>query len=351
MPNQVRSQARPMGLLAIFLLAVSTADAAGRIEINQASVESSGGFPHTITSPGSYVLTGALTAPNDTTAILLATSEVVLDLNGFSISGGASCTQGDCPSGLAGGILSLSQTQHGHRTTVRNGVVRGFAGDCIRLGSQARIDDVLVSECGRRGIVVGAGSVSTFVRVSATGEDGIVMNGSDPPSIYAHSTVASSGLGGSTSADVVGGRASAGSSCSDASCVSLPARRYYLTIGVFDGSEAMSACASGYHMASMWEILDPSNLRYDTSLGWTQLDSGLGPPNLTAGWIRTGTPATFGGAGGESCNGYSTTAGNGTAVNLSRAWDAAAASDPDIPAWSAFVSSCSSDRRVWCVED
>jgi hypothetical protein len=46
-------------------------------------------------------------------------------------------------------------------------------------------------------------------------------------------------------------------------------------------------------MASMWEISDPSNLRYDTQLGVTTADSGFGPPAGTSfvaffGWVRTG---------------------------------------------------------------
>jgi hypothetical protein len=64
-------------------------------------------------------------------------------------------------------------------------------------------------------------------------------------------------------------------------------RKFYLTQDGYDGSQALSACAQGYHMASLWEILDPSNLSYDTSLGATVADSGSGPPN-GSGWIRTG---------------------------------------------------------------
>ena len=46
-----------------------------------------------------------------------------------------------------------------------------------------------------------------------------------------------------------------------------PARGYQVTTGTFDGSQALTACASGYHMASIYEIYDTSRLRYDTSLG------------------------------------------------------------------------------------
>ena len=40
-------------------------------------------------------------------------------------------------------------------------------------------------------------------------------------------------------------------------------------------------------MASLGEIHDTSNLRYDTDLGLTLADSGFGPP-IVFGWIRTG---------------------------------------------------------------
>jgi hypothetical protein len=45
----------------------------------------------------------------------------------------------------------------------------------------------------------------------------------------------------------------------------------------------------GYHTASIWEVLDPSNLRYDTTQGFMEADSGSGPPTAS-GWIRTGRP-------------------------------------------------------------
>ena len=78
----------------------------------------------------------------------------------------------------------------------------------------------------------------------------------------------------------------------------LQPRKFYLTkTEDYTGSQALSACASGYHMASLWEIFDTSNLRYDTALGASSTDSGSGPPVAVYfglghfegdGWIRTG---------------------------------------------------------------
>ena len=56
-------------------------------------------------------------------------------------------------------------------------------------------------------------------------------------------------------------------------------RQFYLSLVLVDGSDALSTCAEGYHMASLWEIADPSNLAYNTALGCTKPDSGQGPPS------------------------------------------------------------------------
>ena len=34
-------------------------------------------------------------------------------------------------------------------------------------------------------------------------------------------------------------------------------RSFYLTMTGHDGNDVLTACAAGYHMASMWEIVDP----------------------------------------------------------------------------------------------
>src|SRR5262245_7913813 len=45
--------------------------------------------------------------------------------------------------------------------------------------------------------------------------------------------------------------------------------RFYLSTDTFDGAHALAACSQGFHMASLWEIFDPTNLKYDTTLGQT----------------------------------------------------------------------------------
>lgn len=134
-----------------------------------------------------------------------------------------------------------------------------------------------------------------------------------------------------------------------------PARgpsRYYLTTTLHDGNEALTACAAGYHMASLWEIHDPTSLRYETALGFTRGDSGAGPPTRTFGWVRTGGDADESGLPGTSnCNAWTSENpfGEGTAVALPRIWRLT--DGPVISPWTSVGELCVEPLRVWCVQD
>jgi len=66
-------------------------------------------------------------------------------------------------------------------------------------------------------------------------------------------------------------------------------RRFYVSPDkAFDGDDVLTACAAGYHAASLWEIWDPTNLVYDTTLGYPDSDSTDGLPTSIIGWVRTG---------------------------------------------------------------
>jgi len=130
-------------------------------------------------------------------------------------------------------------------------------------------------------------------------------------------------------------------------------RSYYLTITAHAGDSALTACANGFHMASLWEILDPSNLRYETALGRAEDDSGGGPPANAQGWVRTGFPASADGAvpGTANCSAWTSSLPGefGTTVLLNSAWN-----DPPPAAmgpWLAVRHLCNDPRWVWCVED
>src|SRR6266481_1804172 len=74
--------------VAVLGLAASAGAVDGTIEINQAKVLATGGFPYTISNTGSYRLTGNLTVSGSSlNAIDVNASHVTIDLNGFSIIG------------------------------------------------------------------------------------------------------------------------------------------------------------------------------------------------------------------------------------------------------------------------
>lgn len=107
-------------------------------------------------------------------------------------------------------------------------------------------------------------------------------------------------------------------------------------------------------MASLWEILDPSSLRYNTSLGLTEADSGSGPPTFVNGGVRTGgvSLGDVVGAGHPNCMAWTTSATNnaGTTEALSPNWDDRTDVFPIHP-WVAFDNACRSALHVWCVAD
>jgi hypothetical protein len=127
-------------------------------------------------------------------------------------------------------------------------------------------------------------------------------------------------------------------------------RQYYLTTTFHNGANALAACASGYHMASLWEILDPSNLKYNTDLGHTRDDSGQGPPTNIQGWVRTGYASdTSTTAGQANCNAWTSSESsvNGTRAFLPPNWTVV----KDIHVWTVWTFWCDFGFQVWCVED
>jgi len=123
-------------LLAMGVVAPRAGSAEGRIEINQTRALAGGvtpsdtpGFPVTIDTAGSYVLTGDLDVPTTTaSAIRVLADDVTLDLNGFTLRGQVTCTGSgaaiSCTSATSGvaGVRANGYTG----TTVRNGHIRGF---------------------------------------------------------------------------------------------------------------------------------------------------------------------------------------------------------------------------------
>lgn len=148
----------------------------GRIEIHQSCVATgclpgdTAGFPVSLT-PGSYVLTGNLSVPTAATTAITGTTDVTIDLNGFSITGVTTCTgePAACTNTGSGDGIFL-----GVRGVVRNGTVRGMGREGIRGDDALVVENVIAAENGRDGIR-GYGTAHQIrnIRALRNGSDGI----------------------------------------------------------------------------------------------------------------------------------------------------------------------------------
>jgi hypothetical protein len=132
-------------------------------------------------------------------------------------------------------------------------------------------------------------------------------------------------------------------------------RKFYLTPSNYPSSQAVSICEEGYHFASLWELLDTTNLAYAQELGavWQAGDLGSGPPSELPGWIRTGyeSEADTGIPGRDNCNGWTTLDNgfDGTTAELRSDWTGTGGNY--FHGWEVYVVDCSQEQGVWCVED
>ena len=154
-------------------------------------------------------------------------------------------------------------------------------------------------------------------------------------------------------ADAVGGAAATAGAVGAQSATAGGGRQFYLTATNYDADEALTACGPGTHMASLWEILDVSNLVYDGDHAdaYVQDDSGEGPPSRWNGWIRTGRNGSASAtAGTGNCLTWTSMDGGdqGTAVRLIGAWETPPG---EIGTWDAGAYACSLSGPVWCVGD
>lgn len=152
----------------------------------------SGGFPVTITEPGSYRLIGNLeTTDENQTVIDIQTGHVVLDLNGFAIIGPTSCG-GDplscTPVGTGRGVATASSN-----VAVINGTVTGMGDDGIHLTAEVHVTKVHVTSNGGDGAEVGDHGHLSNVIAQANGQNGIVAEIS---SIVTDSTAVNNGSDG-----------------------------------------------------------------------------------------------------------------------------------------------------------
>jgi hypothetical protein len=133
-------------------------------------------FPIVISQPGSYKLAGNLTVPAGVNGIEVTTSHVVIDLNGFTISGPVVCSGAyhsiSCTPGHNGITLTNANAMH---TTVRNGSVRGF-GVGVSLGHSGLAENLALTGNAQYGLVAHDGSLVRAVRASYNGSAGMLVN-------------------------------------------------------------------------------------------------------------------------------------------------------------------------------
>lgn len=167
----------------------STTIAAGVIMIDQAKAEAGGvtagdapGFPVTISQPGSYRLMGNLTVGDPAvSAVVIASPNVTLDLNGFVIKGPVTCTGQavwiTCSSDSIGGgaarghgvLIDLPGIDH-LPVAVAGGTVTGFAGHGVVSAAGNYMADVHRMRIGANGL--GGVSFATAVTESVVFRNG-----------------------------------------------------------------------------------------------------------------------------------------------------------------------------------
>jgi len=352
-----------LGLLCSCVLAVSAFAADGVIQINQARALAGGvvpadapGFPVLIDASGSYVLTSNLMVPDQLTdGILVTADRVTIDLNGFGIIGPVICNASGSnvlcsPAGSGIGVHAqqiAEPASRADRTVVRNGFISGMGGTGVVLREGGLVDSVLIEHCADGGVLAQDDSLVTRSRILLNEAYGLQAESG----VVTFQANRFAEIGGPT---IIDATEIGGNTCDDGLCSAVPLRRYYLTRTTHDGDTAMAACDDGYHMAAMYEIVDPSNLSYDGSRGESSGgDSPPGPPVIidAMGWMRTGSDSSISSSLGRvNCDawGMDSLVGFGSHATLNGAWnDSGNAASP----WSGGTATCNTDLRVWCVQD
>jgi len=358
----------------------------GVLEINQTCAVQAGcfagdtaGFPVTIDGSAgrSYRLTGDLDLSllPGTHGIVVSAPHVTLDLGGFEIAGAATCSGSGPTLSCSGALAHGIELSNGDGATVRNGTVRNMGGNGVGgLPDFVRIQGITAIHNGNDGISGQKGSIvldshsrenqddgfdfdegTVINNCTATGNGNDGFEGDGPGVVVTNTT--STGNGGSGfrlgAESKFGKNVSRSNSLRDV-CgggICSERRRYYLTQTSGDGATPLSACATGFHMASLIEILDGSNLTYDTALGVTSDDSGEGPPSIAAGWIRTGW---FGDSSSVPGMGNCAEWSSGSLENFGTG--AFFRTDWTFPGesrtpWAAGTQFCSTPAGAWCIED
>lgn len=125
-------------------------------------------------------------------------------------------------------------------------------------------------------------------------------------------------------------------------------RGFYATFQNYGGSEVLEACAKGYHLASIWELVDVGTLEYHHGHpdAMTMDDAGSGPVANWWGWVRTGRAASVVNAAGTANCSVWTSEANGEYGTIARLSVSGSIGPWEIQTWD-----CSASAPVWCVSD
>lgn len=150
-------------LSALTALAPTATAGDPRTPINAINTPPGGGGSHLISKPGSYYLEGTVTGFGGFNAIVVASSNVQIDLMGHELNA------------VLGGLSAIVSTPSTQDITIFNGSARSWELEAIDLKHtvNARVRNVHVPDAGMGGIVVGAGGVVEGCRVQGPTHLGI----------------------------------------------------------------------------------------------------------------------------------------------------------------------------------
>jgi len=131
-------------------------------------------------------------------------------------------------------------------------------------------------------------------------------------------------------------------------------RMYYLTVTGFTGGDAITACDSGFHLASISEIQNPSDLQYANRSTTAYDDEGFVPPSDHMGWVRTDSFPLVGVPDYCDFRMSSSDQQSGTTMSRRTLWhhpstELHASAAPSW--WYTTQVSISQPESVWCVGD
>jgi hypothetical protein len=148
-----------------FAVVAVQAQAGDVVLIDQGVVKAAGGFPFKITRSGSYRLTGPLTVPATSNGLMIDAPNVLVDLNGFTIT---------CLGGQFSGISSDDTSITIVNVKIRHGAVSGcgYAVNFLSLIQDAEVEDFVASNYGLVGISLQRGAVRRSLTTGGNGNGG-----------------------------------------------------------------------------------------------------------------------------------------------------------------------------------